>query len=119
MPEEENKDISLLLLTSVVPGPRCGSSEPWYVLVRQYRPPVRSYVIEFPAGLLDGSPVGDDGKVEGIEKCALRELREETGYVGQLEPLPGLDGSNPSRCPDPFSVFTSHEFGVSSLRIRH
>lgn len=68
--------------------------EPWYVLVRQYRPPVRTYVLEFPAGLLDGVPVAADAQArhEGIAECALRELREETGYSGQLEPLAPHDG---------------------------
>ncbi len=42
------------------------------VLIRQYRPPVDGYVIEFPAGLND--------KGERIEEAASRELIEETGY---------------------------------------
>jgi 8-oxo-dGTP pyrophosphatase MutT (NUDIX family) len=43
------------------------------VLVRQFRPPVRTSLLEIPAGLLD---------VEGEDAltCAVRELREETGY---------------------------------------
>ena len=43
------------------------------VLVRQFRPPVRKDLLEIPAGLLD---------VEGEDAltCAVRELREETGY---------------------------------------
>ena len=43
------------------------------VLVRQFRPPVRSDLLEIPAGLLD---------VEGEDalRCAERELFEETGY---------------------------------------
>jgi len=47
------------------------------VFIRQYRPPVNSFVIEFPAGLNDTG--------EGPEAAVLRELREETGYVaGEL-----------------------------------
>ena len=43
-----------------------------FILIRQYRPPVNSYVIEFPAGLND--------KGGTLEKAAERELLEETGY---------------------------------------
>lgn len=46
-----------------------------FVLVRQYRPPVDAYVIEFPAGLVDGN--------EAPYATALRELKEETGYHGE------------------------------------
>lgn len=42
------------------------------ILIRQYRPPVDNYVVEFPAGLND--------RDERIEEAASRELLEETGY---------------------------------------
>ena len=45
------------------------------VLIRQYRPPAGGMVIEFPAGLR--------GEGEPPEQTAVRELREETGYVGR------------------------------------
>ncbi|KAL4226743.1 nudix hydrolase-like protein [Mactra antiquata] len=45
-----------------------------FVLVKQYRPPIKAYSLEFPAGLLDPK--------ETPETCALRELKEETGYTG-------------------------------------
>lgn len=44
------------------------------ILVEQFRMPVRSGCVEFPAGLIDGG--------ESVEDAALRELQEETGYVG-------------------------------------
>lgn len=47
------------------------------ILVKQYRPPADSIVIEFPAGLIDES--------ESTEKAALRELKEETGYTGSIK----------------------------------
>jgi ADP-ribose pyrophosphatase len=46
------------------------------ILVRQYRPPVDGFVIEFPAGLID------DG--ETATTTATRELLEETGYHGSV-----------------------------------
>ena len=54
------------------------------VLVEQYRTPVRSRVMELPAGL-----AGDTGdRDESLKTAAQRELIEETGYrAGMLEEL--------------------------------
>ncbi len=48
-----------------------------YILIRQFRPPTKSYILEFPAGLVD---LGED-----IHTAAKRELLEETGYFGEIE----------------------------------
>ncbi|CAI5724532.1 unnamed protein product [Peronospora destructor] len=44
------------------------------VLIRQFRPSVGQWVLELPAGLIDA--------IEAPEVAAMRELKEETGYVG-------------------------------------
>lgn len=42
------------------------------LLIREFRYPLNSWCIAFPAGLIDGT--------EPIEHCVERELKEETGY---------------------------------------
>jgi 8-oxo-dGTP pyrophosphatase MutT (NUDIX family) len=61
------------------------------LLVEQFRPPVRQTTVEFPAGLID--------KDETIEQAALRELREETGYVGEACKIPPV--SSRATCMSP------------------
>ena len=56
-------------------------------LVRQFRPPLGTYVIEFPAGLID------DG--EAPDTTAVRELREETGYTGTVISVTPRSASSP------------------------
>uniref|UniRef100_A0A8D0BZJ7 Nudix hydrolase 5 n=1 Tax=Salvator merianae TaxID=96440 RepID=A0A8D0BZJ7_SALMN len=46
------------------------------VLVKQFRPPMGNYCLEFPAGLIDSN--------ETPKEAALRELEEETGYKGDI-----------------------------------
>ncbi|EDO15004.1 hypothetical protein Kpol_376p17 [Vanderwaltozyma polyspora DSM 70294] len=46
------------------------------VLQKQFRPPVEGVCIEMPAGLIDSN--------ESIATAALRELKEETGYIGKI-----------------------------------
>lgn len=64
-----------------------------YILVEQYRPPVDAPVLEFPAGLIDHG--------ESAQQTAVRELLEETGYIGTVTRLcapslssPGLTGES-------------------------
>ncbi|XP_030296603.1 ADP-sugar pyrophosphatase [Sparus aurata] len=57
------------------------------VMVKQFRPPMGCYTLEFPAGLIDEG--------ESAEAAALRELKEETGYKGEVV------GVTPVTCLDP------------------
>ncbi len=61
------------------------------LLVRQFRAPAGRFVWELPAGLIDPG--------ENAERCAVRELYEETGYTGRIEEVfppsfnsPGMSG---------------------------
>ncbi len=58
-----------------------------WILVRQYRPPAGCSVIEFPAGLIEAG--------ECPESAAVRELREETGYRGEVVSVSGKAFSSP------------------------
>ncbi|KAG5488783.1 hypothetical protein JIQ42_00400 [Leishmania sp. Namibia] len=49
------------------------SSEKFLLVVAQYRPPVDAVCLEFPAGLVDEN--------ETAGQAAIREMREETGFV--------------------------------------
>ncbi len=57
---------AVLVMTRMLPSDRI-------LLIRQYRPPAKRFVYEFPAGLMEEG--------ETPEQAAARELREETGYM--------------------------------------
>jgi ADP-ribose pyrophosphatase len=59
----------------VIPLLDDGSGQLKLVLERQYRYPVERVMIEFPAGKLDAG--------ESVQRCAERELLEETGYTAR------------------------------------
>lgn len=66
------------------------STGPELILQKQYRPPVDKVVIEVPAGLIDEG--------ETAEECAVRELREETGYVGTATETSPMMFNDPGFC---------------------
>ncbi|KAK3330668.1 NUDIX hydrolase domain-like protein [Apodospora peruviana] len=63
---------------------------PEIVLQKQYRPPVDKLVIELPAGLSDAG--------ETAEQAAIRELKEETGYVAEVLETSPIMFNDPGFC---------------------
>lgn len=60
------------------------------ILQKQYRPPIDKVTIEVPAGLIDAG--------ETAAECAVRELREETGYVGVATEVSAVMYNDPGFC---------------------
>ncbi|KAH9889164.1 NUDIX hydrolase domain-like protein [Xylariomycetidae sp. FL2044] len=63
---------------------------PEIILQKQYRAPIDRVCIEVPAGLVDAG--------ESAETAALRELREETGYVGEISETSPMMFNDPGFC---------------------
>ena len=68
----KHRSSAVIIIARLIPSGR-------YILIRQFRPPTDSYILEFPAGLVDPE--------ENPETTATRELLEETGYVGKVEKI--------------------------------
>lgn len=80
--ETNGSDIDAVEILGIIKYPKT-NKETEILLVRQYRPPSRGYSIEMPAGLVD--------KGEGPKEAALRELKEETGYIAISDSVEVLD----------------------------
>ena len=57
------------------------------VLVAQFRPPIGAITLELPAGLIDAG--------ESPGQAAVRELKEETGFIGEVSRLSPVVYSSP------------------------
>ncbi|KAK3497673.1 NUDIX hydrolase domain-like protein [Neurospora hispaniola] len=66
------------------------------LLEKQYRPPLDKICIELPAGLVD--------KGETAEQAAVRELKEETGYVAQALTTSPIMFNDPGFCNTNFKL---------------
>ncbi len=78
------------------------------VLVNQFRPSLKKWLLELPAGTIE--------QPETPEQCAMRELEEETGYraarftsLGQVTPLAGF-------CDEIQHLFVGHDLTLSNGR---
>lgn len=63
------------------------SRPPSTMVVIQYRPPLDSYTVEWPAGLVDAD--------ETVEQAAVREFKEETGYDCRLLSVSPVQAADP------------------------
>ncbi|RQM07114.1 hypothetical protein DH86_00003460, partial [Scytalidium sp. 3C] len=68
----KNSDIDAVAIVAILEK----STGPEIILQKQFRPPLDKIVIEIPAGLVDEG--------ETPEQAAVREMKEETGYVGKV-----------------------------------
>lgn len=79
------------------------------LLVRQYRHATSGWILEVPAGKLDGS--------ESPEVCARREVEEETGYrAGSLESL-GWIWTTPGFTDERIWLFLARDLTRSEQRL--
>jgi ADP-ribose pyrophosphatase len=81
------------------------------LLVRQYRHATRDYVLEVPAGKLDGD--------EAPETCALREVEEETGFrAGELVPM-GWIWTTPGFTDEKIWLFLATDLTPAKQDLQH
>ncbi|HEY0557719.1 MAG TPA: NUDIX hydrolase [Thermoanaerobaculia bacterium] len=79
------------------------------IFVRQYRYATGGWLLEIPAGKLDGS--------ESPETCARREVEEEAGYTpGKLEPL-GWIWATPGFADEKIHLFLATDLEATPQRL--
>jgi ADP-ribose pyrophosphatase len=69
------------------------------LLVEQYRVPLGRNCLELPAGL-----IGDETEGEAVERAAIRELEEETGYRAERMTDFGFYFSSPGMVSEGFTL---------------
>lgn len=82
--QRTNTNMSVVICAKMIPSQR-------YILIKQYRVPINNYVIGFPAGLVESGTT---------EAAAIRELEEETGYVGVIKEISPVIAANPALLSD-------------------
>ncbi|KAI9659299.1 MAG: hypothetical protein M1821_001557 [Bathelium mastoideum] len=94
----KNSDIDGIGIVAILTGPKSPSNPsdsadteaPRILLQKQFRPPVNKVCIEVPAGLVDEGETG--------AQAAVRELKEETGYVGTVDEETPIMFNDPGFC---------------------
>ena len=74
------------------------------ILIREFRPAVNKFVIAFPAGLFDN--------LEDPIDAAIRELKEETGYVGHIAESVSKNLLNTTSSP---GIINEHNYFVKLI----
>ncbi|KAI0384318.1 MutT/nudix family protein [Hypomontagnella monticulosa] len=82
----KNSDIDGVGIVAILEKP----TGPEIILQKQYRAPIDKVTIEVPAGLIDEG--------ETAEEAAIRELKEETGYIGQAIETSPMMFNDPGFC---------------------
>ncbi len=67
------------------------------IFVKQFRYPLKQTLLELPAGKLD--------KGEDPQLCAIRELKEETGYIADVIQKLGAICTTPGFCTEILHIF--------------
>ncbi|KAI1379969.1 MutT/nudix family protein [Hypoxylon crocopeplum] len=82
----KNSDIDGVGIVAILEKP----TGPEIILQKQYRAPIDKVTIEVPAGLIDEG--------ETAEEAAIRELKEETGYVAKASETSPMMFNDPGFC---------------------